>query len=294
METRIADHETRISRAHHIGHQAHTLATAASPTATGAISQVSSGNFGYAATTTSITIYWDGTNSSTAFVMHLSDGTTIAVPKASIAVTGLTAGTSYKFYPYYSVDAAEMVFCVGGTGTPAVAFTSASTACAAIQILDGNLPLINGSVTFATPGSGTGGGTGGGGSGCLAGWVLVGTPDGIKRIDECKEGDIILAPQGWTEIRFLKRHLAERLITVTTKNGHQIHCTETHPLALLNERWCVPEATLGKELVTLSGPSKVIDVTVENDKFVAYHPGCEPYHEFWSNGILTHNVMYEK
>lgn len=296
IEGRLARAGSRIDNAHHVATTAHALATGANPVQSGAVAQVTtSGNFGYSATTTSITWFWDGTNSSNPFVLHTGDGNQIAVPKGSLQCTGLTATTTYKFYPYYSVGAAEMVFALGGVGTPAIAFTSPSATAAASQILNGNLTVASGSISAATTTSGGNGGTGGGGSGCLAPWAIVLTKaDGEKPISECEVGEWIFCPWGWTQIQFLEKKTANKLCVVRVEGGLELPCTETHPLAMPDMKWVAPPYAMGCELITVEGPRKVVEVRVEDRSFTCFHPGCQPYHEFWSNGILTHNVIFIK
>ncbi|MGA8024690.1 MAG: hypothetical protein WB990_17085, partial [Candidatus Acidiferrales bacterium] len=70
------------------------------PTKTGVLMKGSvpptwSGAFTYVSTTSSITWSW------ASLAIARADGTTTAVANGSLAVTGLAAGTSYYFYPYW-------------------------------------------------------------------------------------------------------------------------------------------------------------------------------------------------
>lgn len=132
-------------------------------------------NFGAAApSTTSITLYWDGTNSSTILRIYRDDSTVAGPFPGHQLISGLTAATTYFFYPYFD-EATQRVLFVNvppAVGSPPIAYTAAAIAVAQQQILRGRVPLAsNLSVTgFATPAAGStaaasqGGGGGGGGS----------------------------------------------------------------------------------------------------------------------------------
>jgi hypothetical protein len=296
IETQIRELRGRTDAAHHTAKRAHALATANTPVLTGAIGSVIAGNFGYSSTENSITLYWDGTNSSSPFIIQMTDGASLTVPKGTQAITGLSASTNYRFYPYFSDSAVRVVFPVGTVGTPKIASTAANNSSAATQILIGNIPLASPSITIPTQApAGTGGGTGGGGSRCISWDTLVETPTGPVKIQSCKVDDIILAPQGWTTIKFLKCSV-EPVFCIKTDNGYTLECTETHPICLEDGTWRVPEGLkTGDRIVTFeNSPGVVKSVELLPGVTSVYHPGCEPYHEFWSNGILTHNLIYDK
>lgn len=117
-------------------------------------------NFGAAAlSTTSIAIYWDGSNSSTVLRIYRDDGTVAGPFPGHQIVTGLTASTTYYFYPYFD-EATQLVKFVsvsGAVGTPPIAYTVPSIVVAQQHILRGRIPLA-GSLALtgvATPASGT-------------------------------------------------------------------------------------------------------------------------------------------
>jgi hypothetical protein len=125
--------------------------------------------------TTSAQFFWDGSNGSQPFKIYRDDGTIYgpSIAGSGITCTGLTASTTYYFYPYFNEALEEIKFAtLGGVsvGTPAIAFTSQSNLAAQQQILRGNIPLafILSSTGAATPATGTStvnGGSGGGGAG---------------------------------------------------------------------------------------------------------------------------------
>ena len=61
----------------------------------GAVPPARVSGFSYTATTTSITWVWKG------LTIFRADGTQISIADSSQAVTGLTANTTYQFYPYF-------------------------------------------------------------------------------------------------------------------------------------------------------------------------------------------------
>ena len=129
----------------------------------------------FVATTTGVTFYWDGTNGSQPFQIVRDDGATYgpSIAGSPYAVSGLSANTTYFFYPYFDESVQQIKFAtIGGVsvGTPAIAFTSKNLQAAQQQILRGNVPLgaILSSTGLTTPSGGSAsgfGGSGGGGAG---------------------------------------------------------------------------------------------------------------------------------
>ena len=158
---------------------------------------VPSGGFTYTSTTTTVTISW------AAFTIYRADLSTIAVSAGSQAITGLSAATTYRVYPYI-VDSggssATVAFVAGASaGAPAIAHPAAGSALAAATMNQrGNVPL--GRFSVVTPGSGSGGGSGGG-SNCLH-------PDmklGGARAATLEAGDLVPSPNGLIPIRSVMR-----------------------------------------------------------------------------------------
>lgn len=123
-------------------------------------------------TTSTLTLSWDYTGDN-AIIMLDSDVT--YTPSGSQAITGLTAGATYLFYPYYDI-ANDAFSCLmsDGTGTPAWAEIDSSTnSVIAARWQEWNrsgiIPLDDAPVKITIPatGSGTGGSGGprGGGGG---------------------------------------------------------------------------------------------------------------------------------
>jgi hypothetical protein len=61
----------------------------------GSVPPTWSGAFTYVSTPSTLTWLWS------ALTIYRADGSTTAIPNGSLAVNGLTAGTTYFFYPYY-------------------------------------------------------------------------------------------------------------------------------------------------------------------------------------------------
>jgi len=118
-----------------------------------------SGIMTYTSTTSSITWSW------TWLVINLADGTTTSVPNNSQAITGLSANTTYFFYPYWDEPTQTLEWIAGGTGTPAYAQSAATPALFAQQNYRNRVALSNGGMSAHTPSSGSGSGSGSNGGG---------------------------------------------------------------------------------------------------------------------------------
>ena len=90
----------------------------------GSVPPTWNGAFTYASTTMSITWSWSG------LTIFRADGTTTSIPNGSLAVTGLTLGTTYYFYPYWDETALQLAWVAGGVGAPANAQTAKTNAAA--------------------------------------------------------------------------------------------------------------------------------------------------------------------
>ena len=134
-------------------------------------------NFGFTApSTTSVQIYWDGTNSSTVLRIYRDDGSVAGPFPGSQLVIGLTAATTYFFYPYFDEATGRVLFVSvsGAVGTPPIAYPAATIAVAQQQILRGRVQLAaNLAVTgITTPAAGTTPATNAGGGGTGSGAYL--------------------------------------------------------------------------------------------------------------------------
>ena len=143
--------------------------TPALATGGGRITSLSTGCSVVAASTT-ITIYWDGTNSSSPLRVYRDDGSVAGPYPGNTTITGLTSGTWFIYaYLDESVQQVKFVSQSGATGSPPIAYSSALAVNAISQFLQGRVPLFSNLATtgIVLPGSGSpvaqGGGGGGGG-----------------------------------------------------------------------------------------------------------------------------------
>lgn len=162
---------------------------------------VSNPGIGYSSTTTSLTLSWS------AFTLYRMDGTTTSISaNAGFAVSGLTANTTYTFYPYVAEGSTTMSFATGfsgSSGSPACAYASGSATAAAEAYNQSNIPLL--SFQLSTPASGTGGG-GGDSRGCLHPVSLVELADGRHIFAaDLVVGDMLPSPTGPVPIARIMR-----------------------------------------------------------------------------------------
>jgi hypothetical protein len=270
--------------------------------AKGSVPPTWSGSFTYASTPTSITWSWSG------LTIYRADGSNTPVPDNSLAITGLTAGATYYFYPYWDESASALTWVAGGAGTPANAQSAKTNAAAQQQSLRSRIPLSEGAMIAATPATGSGGGSGGGSGSCLrAGMMVLERDRGTVAIETCKVGEHILGPgnggvgpQGkfaWTRIVRLEVLRADTFIRLHLSNRETLDVTPHHIFTLADgspmraERLCLADVLQGRPSnVTLNK----IEVIREEGKKVTV--SCIPNHEFYagksSASILTHNYTF--
>src|SRR5271156_2742909 len=217
-----------------------TTAGKIDPTKTGVLMKGSvaptwSGAFTYVSTTASITWSWSS------LTIARADGTITPVANGSLAVSGLTPGTTYNFYPYWDETAAAIGW-VGGiassAGAPANAFTTKTNAAAQQQALQGLIPLSQGAMIAATTTSGTGGGSGGGSGSCLrVGSMVLTRERGTVAIESCRPGENLRCPGGtngeaWTKIARLEVRDADTFVRLHFSNAESLDVTPHHIFTL--------------------------------------------------------------
>lgn len=124
------------------------------------------GQFGFSATPSSITLYWDGTNGSQVFAIKRADGSNYTVPGGSMTITGLSPLTQYGFLPYNKLSSqTQLSFSLGDAGMPQFAFSPSASPPLIAQANQNQSMAVNESVTnsfiyFSTPSSGINAGAG--------------------------------------------------------------------------------------------------------------------------------------
>jgi hypothetical protein len=127
---------------------------------------VLSGSLGFIASSTSITVFWDGTNSSVPIVVKRADKTSFTVPKGAQTIGNLQPGTQYLFSVYWNVNnTSGLSFGPGDVGSPRIAVSpgaSQATTNAALQAQQtyNAEPIYAGLVAFSTTASGQSSGAG--------------------------------------------------------------------------------------------------------------------------------------
>jgi hypothetical protein len=230
----------------------------------GSVPPTWSGAFTYASTTSGITWSWSG------LTIYRADGSTTAVLNGSVAISGLTAGTTYYFYPYWDDTAGGIVWVAGGVGAPAYAQSAKTNSAAQQQALQGRIPLSQGAIAAATTTSGTGGGSGGGSGSCLrAGTVVLTKERGTVPIETCVVGEHLRCPspsagamglgrasgknaEDWTRIVRLEVRDADTFLRLYFSNGESLDVTPHHIFTLADgspmraERLCMCDILVGR------------------------------------------------
>lgn len=262
------------------------------------------GQFAAVTTTSSITWYWDGTNSSTPLIIWRADGTSEVMPRGSIAVTGLAAATTYYFLPYWSIyGGCQIGWVIGTAGSPKIAFVLADTTDVtnaqyylAQQALQAREPLAGTWMTQATTAAGTGGGTAGGGG---SGGSCPMSGSSVVPIGDYGDMKINIVPEyQWHSI--------------VTSSKRSIQASASHPLyACYEEEIKDMERAMNSLKEQDMEPYRMTIASLEEGMFVAtedgietihwvnkFHRSCtkqvvhlQKNHLYWANGFLSHNKI---
>lgn len=264
----------------------------------GSVPPTWSGAFTYTSATSSITWSWS------ALSISRADGTTTTLPNGSLVVSGLAAGTTYYFYPYWDESGNVLAWVAGGTGTPANALTAKTNIAAQQQALQGRVPLSQGAMMAATTTSGTGGGSGGGSGSCLRAGTLVLTRErGSVGIETCKVGEHLRCPdptgkgEAWTRIVRHEVRTSDTFIRLHFSNAESMDVTPHHIFTLADrspvraDRLCLCDVFIARfGFVTLK---RIETVTADSQKVTV---SCEPTPEFFAGRftatVLTHNYTF--
>ena len=182
------------------------------------------GQLTYTSTDTTITWSW------TVMTVYRTDGTTTSVSSGSLEISGLTASTTYYFYPYLDEVNESIEFATsysGSVGTPAAAYTATNPQAAAEGIYYANAPL--GVLTASTAASGGSGGGGGNFVCCLNGNQPVELASGEEKFaDRLAVGDFLTSPRGPVRVRQVKHEPWEKWMQVTFSNGVEVLVVHDH------------------------------------------------------------------
>jgi hypothetical protein len=264
----------------------------------GSVPPTWSGSFTYVSTTSTLTWSWTG------LTIYRADGTTTAVPNGSVGITGLSAATTYYFYPYWDDTNSTLNWVASGSGSPTLAQTAKTNTAAQQQGLQGRIPLSQGAITAATTAGGTGGGSGGGSGSCLRSGVMVSTRErGTVALETCTIGEHLRCPstttgaEAWTRIVRIEVRDADTFIRLHFSNEETLDVTPHHIFTLADgspmraERLCLSDIFWGRfGRITLQR----IEAIVEDSQKVTVT--CEPTHQFYAGRhaatILTHNYNF--
>lgn len=244
------------------------------------------GKFAFTATSTSITIYWDGTNTSVLLSVLRADKTAEQIPGNNLTISGLTPSTTYGFLPFWSPFVnCGVGFVVGDSGTPQFAFSpSAQTIANGMQQLQtGREALTNGFITWPTPASGSsgpGGGTvsgsgGAGGPGC----VMLNTK--IKPLADSQE---------YSTFHMRQTDWLNFVVENTVDCPTMLNCTPDHPLYHADKgKIRADEFQEGDWIITDHGEQKLSRVAPFYRDCTKVKVEMPSGHLFFANGFLSHN-----
>jgi hypothetical protein len=203
----------------------------------GAVPNSYAGTLTYTSATTSISWTWNLT------VYRTDSNLTVNTYAGQQGVNGLTANTSYNFYPFLDDSQSPSVVTMvtdGGVGSPAWAHSGTNVLWTQEQASANHLALSSGPVAAATTTSGTGGGSGGGtGGACPREDMRVRERTyGVIPCGELFVGAEIEADCGWVRVKRCDRKQRYLWIEIDTDCGETLVVTPMH-------RW----PTMERELV---------------------------------------------
>jgi predicted phage tail protein len=137
---------------------------------------------------------------------------------------------------------------------------------------------------------------GGGGGGCFLGHTPVSTPSGARRIDELKEGDLVLSfdDQGklhTAQVLKVHVHENERVIRYTLWGGEHLDATPNH--WVLNQFNAFVEIdSLGPDDCLVDGNDHLRPIVSKTEigPGTVYNLTVEGHHTFIANNIRVHNA----
>lgn len=237
------------------------------------------GNFGFTATTTSITAYWDGTNGSTKLRIVRTDGSAVQIPTGTMTISGLSANTQYGLLPFWSpFNNCGIGWIKGDSGTDPNKFAFSAAAMTITnsvqQVYQKREPLSNGFLKYTTPTSGTnsGGGTGGGyGGGC----VILGTD--IKPLGDIGYNTVHYKQTDWYHI-------------ACEDYPRTLNCTPDHAMYHA-ERGKVhaEQLKVGDKVITEHGERTLSAVQPFYRDCTKVEVKMFDGHLYYANGYLSHN-----
>jgi hypothetical protein len=262
---------------------------------------------GGGAGTSSLTIFWDGTNSSSLVVVNRSDQSQFVVPGSSITISGLDPSTTYYFLPFWSRYGCSVGWVLGTVGSPQIAFTTnTDTSAFAKQLYQDREGLTSGFMSFATAAAAAStGGTGGGGGGSAGRCVMTGTD--IDPLGNSPYSVGIHQEENWQRL--------------TTDNHLSVNCTLNHPVyvnrdmvitsliaqygfdglinaqnadSLLQDARCeAATVQVGESILTRFGLRPVTESYAFLRACTKRSVHMDYGHLYWANGILSHNYKIE-
>lgn len=234
-----------------------------------------SGKFGFTATTSAITVYFDGTNGSVAFTRLGADGTVKPIATGSMTISGLAANTPYGFLPFYSAyNACGIGWVLGDSGAPQFAFTAAAqtTIKSVQQALIGREPMTTGFITYSTTAAGGSSGGGGGGVEC----VMLGTD---------------IEPIGEHEVSTVHHPCSEWIHLQARDYPRSLNCTPDHPLYhAVRGKIRADEFKVGDPIITDCGELLLLEAHPLTRVCTKVEVKMPTGHLFWANGYMSHNL----
>ncbi len=263
----------------------------------GSVLPTETGTIAYTSTETTVTITW------TNLVILWPDGLFTVIPDGSVAITGLTASTTYVASLYYDVVLGGVHIAAPSAplGTPGLLSSALDSLAVATCKLDNHVALTPTGLSVATAAAGaTGGGFGGGNTPpptcTLRGTVLPSnfgaiSNEEVKRLFDAGAPVSLIGREGLERVRQAFWSPVEYIYRVEVEGYEAFECSGSLPMLTDSGRhiWVqnIPE---GSRVDTVAGMQPMIATRIETAGEVLYLELEGPSHEYLVvDGVWTHN-----
>lgn len=103
----------------------------------------------------------------------------------------------------------------------------------------------------------------------------------------------ILTPDGYKDFKNVIRKISNNILTVFLEDNFNISCTSDHQVLTPNGYYKMSDLKKDDEVITLSGPKKILTITKDNIETFVYDAfEVKDNHCYYTNGVVSHNCAF--